>query len=511
LLKVQPVNFLGIYLAKDHATVVCLAQQGRERKFVSCFSVSAEQSEVPGQQTLAQRIAAVCAERQIKFAEAAIALDCAMFMQHTIHSEFSDIKRITQTVRFDTEEAIGTDATDVAIAFKVDSIDKTGSNLSAFTAKKNLLADLLGSFQSNNIDPISVEPDVNCLARFVCQNISVSPDVRPMFAFLSRRNGYFISPVSSPWQGISPTPATSMRTFLLSISQNRNQTLAKQISISTALMQTAGSVNRFEIFDAADSINCDEISGKLKVGAGLIDITGVAKLPPEALADCQDTVEFAIAWGAATANLDLPNSASFRNDFMPYQGRKLRLQQNLKFFAAAAVIFMFAVGLCGLTGLPLHKLTGLPDLIGAVQFNNSRLELRTKFSKEFSAVMFGEKMPSKSKEATKKIETALRRVKEAQKGYSLTGEEAVAAKLSLVLESLNKCTAATKLNIDNFSVTDKAISISGDTPSPENTLKVFDAFKQTGLNVLQQRIATESGRSSFGVTVEPKKQGGSGK
>jgi hypothetical protein len=497
LLKVQPVNFLGIYLAKDRATVVCLTQQGRERKLAGCFSVSAEQSEQPGNQTLAQRIAAVCAERQIKFAEAAVALDCAMFMQHSIHSEFSDVKKITQTVRFDTEEALGTDATDVAIAFKIDSTDKTGSNISAFTAQKELLADLLGSLQSNNIDPISVEPDVNCLARFVCQNISLSPDTRPMFAFLSRRNGYFVSPVSSPWQGISPTPAAAMRTFLLSASQNRNETLVKQVSITTALMQTAGPVNRLEIFDAEDSIKYDEIAGKLKIETGRIDIISSAKLPAEALADCPDAVEFAIAYGAAIANLDLPNSASFRSDFMPYQGKKLRLQQTMKFFAVAAVILMFAAGLYG--------------LMQAIQINTYRAQLRAKFSKEFSAVMFGEKMPSKSKDATKKIETALRRVKEAQKGYSLTGEEAVAAKLSLVLESLNKCAANTRLNIDTFSVTDKTISVAGDTPSPEYTLKVFDAFKQTNLNVLQQRITTEGARSSFSVTVEPKKQGGGGK
>ena len=493
----QPVNLLGIYLAKDHATVVCLTQQGRERKLVSCFGVSAEQSEQPGNQTLAQRIAGACAERQIKFADAAVALDCSMFMQHTIHSEFSDAKKIAQTVRFDTEEALGTDATNVAIAFKIDSIDKAGSNISAFTTQKGLLADLLGSLQSNNIDPISVEPDVNCLARFVCQNMSLSPDVRPMFVFLSRRNGYFISPVSFPWQGISPTPAASMRTFLLSASQNRNETLAKQISITTAMMQTAGPVNRLEIFDVTDSVKHDEIAKKLTIETSRIDIIGSAKLPAEALADCPDAVEFAIAYGAAIANIDLPSSASFRSDFMPYQGKKLRLQQTLKFFAVAAVILMFAMGNY--------------YLMQAIQINKSSAQLRVKFAKEFSAVMSGEKMPVKSKDATKKIETALRRVKEAQKGYSLTGEEAVAAKLSLVLESLNKCAAPTRLNIDTFSVTDKAISISGDTPSPENTLKVFDAFRQTGLTVLQQRYTAENGRSSFSVTVEPKKQSGSGK
>jgi hypothetical protein len=267
LLKVQSANYLGIYLSKDHATAVCLAVQGRERSLLGCFSVSVEQSESSPHQAIAQRIAAVCAERQIKFTEATVALDCAMFMQHNIHSEFADVKKITQTVRFDTEEALGTDATDVAIAFKIDSTDQAGSNISAFTAQKNLMADLLGALQGNNIDPVSVEPDVNCLARFICQNVSVSPDVRPLFAFLSRRNGYFVSPVSSPWQGISPTPSASMRTFLLSSSQNRNDALAKQVSMTTALLGTGGTINQLEIFDAADSINNDDITKKLSIAA----------------------------------------------------------------------------------------------------------------------------------------------------------------------------------------------------------------------------------------------------
>ena len=47
----QTGNFLGIYLAKDRATVVCLDVQGSERKLVGCFSVSPEQSEQPTFQT----------------------------------------------------------------------------------------------------------------------------------------------------------------------------------------------------------------------------------------------------------------------------------------------------------------------------------------------------------------------------------------------------------------------------------------------------------------------------
>jgi len=122
-------------------------------------------------------------------------------------------------------------------------------------------------------------------------------------------------------------------------------------------------------------------------------------------------------------------------------------------------------------------------------------------------------MPSKTKEAERRISTALRRVKEAQKGFSLTGEEAVAAKLTLVLQAMNKCTAATGLNVETVYVSDRTITLSGDTPSPDNTLKMFDALRQTGLTVLQQRITTDGGRSTFSVTIEPavSKQGGDAK
>ena len=158
----QPSNFLGIYLARDHATVVCLTVQGLERTVAGCFGVSLEQSgpESPGGfDALAQRISAGCADRQFRFDEAAVALDCAMFMQHSVRSEFPDVKRINQTVRFDTEEALGTDVTDVAIAFKIDATEEAGANLSVFTTPKQLLGEVLASLQANNLDPASVEPD----------------------------------------------------------------------------------------------------------------------------------------------------------------------------------------------------------------------------------------------------------------------------------------------------------------------------------------------------------------
>ena len=505
----QPNNYLGIYLAKDHAVAVCLVAGESESTLAGCFSVSLEQGgadEGSSFDALARKIAVGCAEKQWKFSEIAVALDCATFMQHGVSSEFTDVKRITQTVRFDTEEALGTDVTNTAIAFKIDAIGQTGGKLSVFTAPKELLSEILTALETNNLDPVSIEPDVNCLARFVCQKAIVAPDGRPLFAFLSGRNGYFIIPLSTPWLGISPMPAAAMRTFLISSAQDRSQMLTRQVSMTTALLGTSEPVNRLEIFDTANSVNADDAGKNLGVKADRIDLpalipaglsaeTGPPKgeVSPSAEAGCPDAVELAIAYGAALGYCDAPASASWRSDFMPFQGKKLLLQKTMKYLSVAASIFMVALGIYG--------------FMLARQSSKYRADIREKFAKEYSAVMFGQtpEKKYKSKEAVAKLRTALGRVKDSQKSsMSLMGEDAVAGKLALVLQAFNKCASNTSLHIEYFNITDKSISISGDTSSNENTLKVFEAFRQSGLNVLQQGITFNAGQSTFTVTVEPR-------
>ncbi len=490
----QPTNYLGIYLAKGHATVVCMSVAGRDKNIVGCFNVSIEGDEEPGFGALARRIASGCAERQFIFSEVGVALDCAMFMQHSVHSEFSDTRKIDQTIRFDTEEALGSDATDVAITFRINATDENGSSLSVFTAQKQMLSEVLTALQSNNIDPVSVEPDVSCLSRFVCQRASLVSDARPFFAFLSGRNGYFITPLQRPWQAISPTPPAAMRTFLTGAAQNRDKLLARQISMTTALLEVAEPINRIEVFDSGDAVKLEDISKKLTIQTELFDIVRLGGLTEEQLSECPDAVELAIAYGAAIGYLDLADGLNFRHDYMPYQGKKLRLQKTLRFFSGAAVILVFAVGLYG--------------FMQAVQINKYRARLRDKFAKEYSAVMSGETMPPTTAVANSKLRTALGRVKNAQKdSFAITGEEAISGRLALVLQAFNKCSKATGLNIENINITERAITISGDTDAGkrDSTLKFFEALRQTNLDVLQQRISSDEGRSTFNVTVEPKK------
>jgi hypothetical protein len=497
LLEVEGRNYLGIYLSKDTATVVCLDSQSRGRKVLACFSISVEEQQMPDRPGadrvsagLVNLIAQGCAERIQTYqdCEVAVALDCAMFMQHKVHSEFNDIKQIGQTIRFDTEEALATNISSFAMAFKIASSKQTGSELTVFTAQRKMLSEVIGSLQSNNIDPVTIEPDVNCLSRFIWENVSLpeSEQVRTLFGILSCRSGYFIVPILSGAQKTS-----AMRTFLVSSTQDRSKLLAREVPVTTALLESGEPINCIKVFDSASSVNVQTLGEKLGIEAGFVDLAPAAGLDAEALADCTDTVDFAIAYGAALAHSEKAQSINFRNDFMPYQGKKARLQKALKFASCSVVVLVLAVGLYFQLQLS--------------QTNKYRSRLRNKFEKQYSAVMLGKKPPAKSN-PTKKLAGELRRIRDVKSGQlSVTGTESVSAKLTLLLEAFNKCAAQTKLQIDSISITAKNISIAGSTSSRKNTLKLFEAINKGKLQILQQNLDSKGGRDNFRISVMPRK------
>jgi hypothetical protein len=483
LLEVEHQNYLGIYLSKEAATVVCLDSQGRAGNVLGCFSVSVEEQEGQNEQMLANLIARGCAERELKFSEVAVALDCAMFMQHNVHSEFNEPKQIAATIRFDTEEALATDVTDVAIAFEITSSGQTGSALAVFTAQRKILSDVLLSLQQYNIDPVSIEPDVNCLSRFIRQNISLPEDLRPFFCVLSRRTGYFIVPASDK-QGSQNTP--TMRTFLVSPSQNRTALLTREVSVTAALVETGEAINCLKVFDSAGSVDCQQLSEKLGIEAGCVDWLESAGVEPAALADCANQVDFAIAYGAALAHQEKVQSINFRSDFMPYQGKKQRLQKALKLAAISVTVLALAVGVYFQS-----------QLLGT---NKDRSERRKRLEADYSVVM-GKKLPSRSN-PVRKLRSELTRIKK-QSGPEV---ESVSGRLTLVLEAFNKCAALTDLNIDSVTVSSK-ISIVGDTASASgnrNTLRVFAAIKET-MEISKESVYPKAGRDHFSITVVPKK------
>lgn len=486
-------NYLGIYLSQDKATVVCLGPNDRTRKVVGCFSVSIGQqdsqthsSATPVDVELAALIAHGCAQRKLHFSYVAVALDCSMFMQHDVHSDFSDAKKIAATVRFDAEEALSTDVADIAVAFRVAAAGQNGSDLTVFTAQQKTLSDVLLSMQSHDLDPVTVEPDVNSLSRFLDESLTLPESERTatLFGILSHRRGYLVARADAQ-------RAATLRTFLINPAQDRNDLLQREALLTTALTENGEPTKHLKIFDSTNSVNYQQLGSRLNMQTADIDLTLPLDVEPQALADCADPVDVAIAYGAALAHLDKTQTINFRNDFMPYQGQKQRLQKTLRILSVSVGILLFAVGLYFQVRL--------------YQESSKTGQLKKRLAQQYASVMFGKK-PSTRTSPVRQLSTELRRIRDVKSGQlSISGEESISAKLTLVLKAFNACAAATRLSIDTISIAPKSITVVGDTSSRQNTLRFFDAVRNSGLEILRYQYNTVGPRDTFSITAEPKK------
>ena len=484
-------NYLGIYISRDTATAVCLNPQGRVGEVLGCFSVSVEEQEQANPQALASLIAQGCTKRNLGFSEVSVALDCAMFMQHSVHSEFTDPKQIGATVKSDTEEALATDIANVALAFEITSSGQAGSELTVFTALRKILSEVLLSLQQYNLDPVTIEPDINCLSRFIYHK-APSAETRQtgtLFGILSARNGYLIIPPVSA--GAGSQKASTVRTFLVGPTQNRDDLLTREVLVTTALVKSGESINYLKVFDSAGTVNHQQLSEKLGIesdGIGWLDEAGAKNQIP---ADGFEPVDFAIAYGAALAHSEKGRRVNFRDDFSPFLGKKMKLQKALKVAAASITVLFIALGLYFQTQLFI--------------INKYRNTLSTKFAEDYKAVMLGQK-PEDINSAVRKLGSEKRRLEEAKEGLiTIKGEKSISSKLTLVLAAFNKCAAQTNLNIKSVSITTRDIIVTGETSSRQNTQKLFNTVRNNGLEILREAYDLKGASDSFSITVAPKK------
>jgi hypothetical protein len=488
---VESGNHLGIYWREDRATVVCLAPPGRARPVVDCFSVTTDGKPQQGQQALADKIVRTCRERKVKFTEAAVALDCAAFMQHAVHSEFRDPKQIAATVRFDTEEALATDISEMAVAFRVTSSTDEGARLDVFTAQRAILSDILLSLQSHGIDPVAVDPDVCCLSRYLTEYAPASdaPEQTTLHALLSDSRGYLIVLSGSRQPSV-------LRTFLIGASQERTGLLARETLVTTALAETGQRVSGLRVFDARGAVRTESLREGTGLTVGTCDLAGLAGAKLDETPDSPNAVDFALACGAALSPAQKTNSVNLRNDHMPYLGRKRVMQNAVRLLSISLTMLLLAVGVWFHSQL--------------IRVNTQRERLRDKLETDYLPVMLGEKkMPMPMSEAVRKLEGALRRVKAEKQG---TGDlTSVSAKLTQVILGINGCARQIDLNIDSITITSaltSSIIITGDTSSRQNTTKVMqDALKKVGLEYGPMNVRTEGGRDAFSITLELEKKG----
>jgi hypothetical protein len=494
---VKSQNTLGIYISKDKATAVCVSSKAKTIKVHGSFTVTAPQgqAERPVIQTLAELLAQGCKERKWSFAEAAVALDCAMFMQHSLHSEFNDPKQIASTIRFDTEEALATDITEFALAFDIISGDKTGSQLTVFTAHRKILSEVILALQQNNIDPVTIEPDIMSLARFISYGKS-SGTIKPadFYGILSTKNGYLIRP--SPGTDTPSCKSLTARTFLVGQKQNRTDLLAREMLMTISTGGSKEPVKSLGIFDSQNSIDSVALGGKLGIEPDStcnlqFTIESAKSSKEQSPAGITGSPNDAIAYGAAIAHLDKSASTNFRNDFSPFQGKKMRLQNAVKFASVTLTVLVLAVGLL----FHLH-----------LYLNNRDIKnLRDEFAKQYFSVMMKKLAPDKTtKDAVDALKREYQRLEDEKQGR-ITEGQSISAKLTLLLTAINKCAAKTDLHLKEITLSPTTIHISGDTSSRNNTSTVFQVMRDSGLEIPNPDLSTQGNRDVFNINVIPRK------
>ena len=478
-LETRPQNILGIHLGKNTATVVCFNIEGKSKNLLGSFTISVEQAGEQALANLALLIAQGCEQRGWRTCDVAVALDSVLYMQHSVHSEFTDPKQIAATVRFDTEEALSMDVTELAIAFKILSSSQSGAALTVFTARKKQLADIILALQANGLDPAVCEPDVASVARFVPSLVSIPNDSNSLYCLLSPSVAYLIDYAKLQQPVV-------MRTFLTG-QLDRTELLKREIAITSGLLGSQGPIDFVRVYDSSSQIDSQQLGKMLHINTELFNIASDSP----AGVDGSDCVGFAIACGAALSILQKEPTVNFRSDFMPYLAKKAAFEKSVKTFSIGVTILIIAVGL--FLQMKLFHI------------GRYRSQLREKLQKEYSAVLPGKKL-ERGIDPIKKLAAELRRVKEAKSGqYGSANQQTPAAKLTLVLEAFNKCASQVHLSIDSISISASVINVSGSTSSRENTLKLFDNLRASNLDIMQQRLDSKAGLDIFSVSVVPKK------
>ncbi|MHC5075095.1 MAG: hypothetical protein ACYTFM_01505 [Planctomycetota bacterium] len=474
-------NFLGIYLRKETASVVCIEPNDDKGSIVDAFFVSIEDQEEHNIPVLVNLIGQKIAEKGIQYSQIAVAIDCAMFIQHKIHSDFTDAKQMAQTIRFDAEEILARDVSNVAIAFKINSSNETGSELTIFTVEKDLLADIIAALQSNRMDPVTIEPDAYCLKRFLSEQLDISQNT--LFTVLSKHNTYIVP--MGPSEHLQQIPP---RTFLLDIKRDRTQALQREIPITIALLEPE-SIDSLKVFDSINSLDLGQLHDNLTVETECVNLPELINLEQQADTSGGDPTGFILAYGAAISLVKQTETIDFRSDFLPYQGKKQKLQNAIRYLSISCTILLFVIGVFLQTRW--------------FQGNKPIKELQKRSNADYKTIMG--RQPDKRRKPLTSLKDELGRIKREKSGQlSGTGSKSLSGRLTRILLGINKCAAQTNLIIDSINISTKTITIAGSTSNRSNTENLRKSLEANGLKIAKDSVQMKAGRDNFRLTIETK-------
>jgi hypothetical protein len=477
---------LGIYVKPDGATVVLAAKAGGKIEIIEQFCITAAEKQQQQQSfsfaQIAKDITAACEEKQLAFTDIAVAVDCRLYRQQILHSEFTEQRQIAQTIKFDAEEALAVNAAETAVAFEIAAKGLSGSEVTTFAVSAGVISEIILALQNSKLDPVTVEPDSICLRRMVQQMPAWNEDPKPMWMAISQNKCFIIAP---PLQYGN----ASVRAFLTGTGLSRNAMLAREIIFTTASTTTARRVQKIRIFDSQVKTDFAALGEQTALAVEAFDPAQIILTKPEKQADC-DSLDVIIAAGAAAGLLIKSEKVDFRPDFMPYQGKKAILEKTIKILSVSLAVLFITLGIF------LH--------LQYYRTNNYRNRLQDKFSTEYAIAMTGAKF-TKGSEAVRKLKSEINRIKDVKSGLlSTAGEDSVEAKLAFLFEAINSVPKDVDIEIEKIAVTTKTMNITGSTSS-RGYLQLFGAVdKHPKLARGQSSYESKDNRDYFRLTVELK-------
>jgi hypothetical protein len=481
---VEQTNVLGIHLSRDRLCAVVLKGRTSDAEVLASFSVDTEVGHEHPQEAVspAAALAQKLADERITCDEITVSLDCAFYTQHELRSEFSDVRQIANTIAFDAEEALGRDATQMAITFNVTASGENGSNVTVFTSERKLLEDILANLQREDLDPISVEPDIVCLARYLDETVTLPDESNPVFVVIGDDACYIIN----LRQGHDPL----VRSFILSKSQDMTRILRREIPLTIASMNLSGKVNSVFITGRCDTVDIETLSEKIGIETSRLKPARELERITARAEENASLSAFTAACGAAMGQMKRVKPKDFRRSFAPYQGKRLLLQKSLRTISVFVTISLVVLG--AFFQLKVFRV------------NNYISRFETKLAKDYMAVTYGKK-PDLRKAVAAQLETELKKLEKIKQGQGFGDESSVSAKLTYVLEGITDAPKNVDVNVSGINIT-RTVSIAGDTNSRASTLALLQSFKDKGkLEKTRERWGSDQNRDKFEFFFELKR------
>ncbi len=481
----EQINRLGIYWSRHSATGVVLANRGTHPGVVACLTVRI--SEDQPAESVAQALTEAIRRKGLTYTDSFVAVDAANYTQHNLHTAFTEFKQIAHTIKFDIEESIATDATNLSIAFAIAGVEADGSSVAVFTGDRTAMIEMLGQMQRAGLDPETVEPDIICLARFFQQGFVAPGQTRPLFVVFGEKTCYILS--------FTEDHHPRVRSFVLSASVNKTAILAREIPLTIAAMNVGGAFTGVFIAGATEGIDVRDLSERIGIPTERIDTLKLTGTESHLVDDATPEAAFLAAYAAA-----LPPTrtrrADFRPDSVPYQGRRRVLQQALRTVCLCTTVILLAVGLNIRIQISRHHRTVA--------------DLKSKLLVDYGPIMNTPELPIRES-VTSKLTRTLTQLDKAAKGLGSGDDNSVVSRLTYLLEAINNAMQVSEtqsankigLDLERIEVGPKAVSIKGTTTGRKATQAMVDAIKAGGkLFPTNSMLKEENNRDNFQIGFE---------